>query len=140
MRWTLAGCLLFLAAACAAPQGGNYSTPPDPDRDREFIEEPITQLDDLGGGIVAIALGPMARSFVIHPDFSPNAKGLVVFARKARVSGRPVHATAWIRDHSPKTPPPWDGVQWPFIIVRLADGPDPRAVKQASDQRPLVRR
>ena len=126
MRWIIAGCMLLFATACASPEAGGESTAPD--RDLEFIEQAISHVDEMGSGIVGLGLGLMARRFIIHPDFSPNAEALVAFAHRAHDSGRTVHATVWIRDKTtPKNAPPGVGVQWPFIIVRLAHSPDPRA-------------
>ena len=134
MRWISAGCMLLFTSACASPEAGGESTAPD--RDLEFIEEVIRHVDEMGSGIVGLALGPMSRRFVIHPDFSPNAEDLAAFARLAHDSGRPVHATAWIRDKTtPKNAPPEEGVPWPFIIVRLAHSPDPRAAGTAGRER-----
>ena len=125
MRLTFAGCMLLFTTACASPEAGEYTAP---DRDLEFIEQAISHVDEMGSGIVGLQLWPMSRRFVIHPDFSPNAEALAAFARRAHDSGRPVHATVWIRDKTtPKNAPPGVGVQWPFIIVRLAHSPDPRA-------------
>ncbi len=129
MRWTRAGCMILFTTACAAPEAG--AIPAAPQGDLEFIELAIRHVDEMGSGIVGLGLGPMARRFIIHPDFSPNAAALAAFAHRAHDSGQPVHATAWIRDKTtPKNAPPEVGVQWPFIIVRLAHSPDPRAELQ----------
>lgn len=119
MKSAPAALLALTLAACAT------------ERDLEFVEQPITSLDELEGGVVALGLGPMARAFVIHPEMSPGAAQMTEFARAACGSGRPIHATAWIRDRSPKNAPAADAPRWPYVIVRLADTPDPRAARDA---------
>lgn len=116
---SIATCLVLLA--CAAPLAGNGAV-----LDLEYLEQPISQVDELADGGLAIAFGPSARSFVIDPELSPEFAALVTFARNAAGTGRPVHATIWVRDRSPKTPPPGEGPQPAFVVVRLADTPDPR--------------
>lgn len=111
----LASFLALTLAACAT------------ERNLEFLEQPITALDELDGGVVSLGLGPMARAFVIHPELSPDAVAMVAFARRANGSRRPIHATVWTRDHSPKNAPAAERPEWPYVIVRLAETRDPRA-------------
>ena len=104
----------------------------EPDRELEFVHAPITAVDAVDGGGVAVGLEPMARVFVIHPELSPDPAALIAFARSQRGSGRPVYATVWIRAQPSKRPPRGldpvpEEQRWPFVIVRLAATPDPRA-------------
>ena len=124
--------VFFAAFACASGDRASESTATaTPARRYEFFTRTITAIDDLGDGVVAVAFDPMARSFVIHPELSPDHAALVAFARAAHADGRAVHATVWLRGKVEKTAPPWPVGQWLFVIVRLADEPDPRAGKSA---------
>ena len=124
MRRTWITCLAVAAAACASEAVYEDAAAA---RKLEFIELPISQLDELPDGIVAIALRPMSRSFVIHPEYSPDHEALITFAKEANGSGRRIHATAWIRATLAKNEPSDERPKWPFIIVRLADTRDPRS-------------
>lgn len=106
------------------------------EQELEFIHARITSLATVKDGILAIGLGPMARSFVIHPELSPDAEALATFAREARKAGTQVHATTWIRERVSKGDKGAGGTEWPFVIVRLAATRDPRA----KDERPTPRR
>ena len=112
---------LALLAGCAAP---TVQLPAD--AELEFIDAKITSCEVLDGGVTVIGLGPMARLFAIHPELSPDAAALADFASAAHAAGRPVHATAWIRERVSKAAPRAGKTKWPFVLVRLADTKDPR--------------
>lgn len=110
-------------AACSAP-------PPDaPALDElEYLHAPIDAVDELPDGVTAIGLHPAARSFVLHKELTPDHAATLAFAQRARQSGERVYATVWVRERLSKAAPRSQQVtQWPFVIVRLADTPDPRA-------------
>ena len=127
---TVSSCLLaMLLAACATedPQAEAAPQVPEPPAEElEFLEETVTVLGQDEDGAVQVALGPMARLFVIHPDYSPDAPGLASYARAAQGTGRKVFVTVWVREYRPKAPPVTEGDPYPFVIVRMGNAKDPR--------------
>lgn len=96
----------------------------------ENIHGPIMELHGPGAdGTVSLTIGRYARSFAIHPDFSPDAKMLVEFARQAVDTDKNVDATVWVRDPELSIAnPQGSGIPGPpWVITRLAESQDASA-------------
>jgi hypothetical protein len=102
-----------LVAACA---GSPAAKPSD------FLHERIVSVAVGPDGVAHVGFERSQRMFVIDPSASPDAKAMLAFAEAARTSGRPVHATVAPSGQRTK------GDSGPaFVLVRLADTPDPAA-------------
>lgn len=101
----------LLLVACAGP-----STAAPSDR----LHERITLVEVAADGSARVEFEYSQRRFVIDPSRSPDARAMVVFAQSAKASGKAVHAT--VAPTGPRTKGD-DGP--PFVLIRLADTPDP---------------
>ena len=111
------------------PEGASLEGSPHVPEDAilEKIQVPLMELHGpRADGTVSVAIGPYARSFAIHPDFSPNAKALVEFARQAVDTDKSIDATVWVRDPElSKANPQGGGIPGPpWVIIRLAETKD----------------
>ena len=121
---TLIGC-----KSNRVPEGANLEGSPHVPEDAilENIQGPIMELHEpRADGTVSLAIGHYARSFAIHPDFSPDAKALVEFARQAADTGKSIDATVWVRDPelSKANPQGSDIPGPPWVIIRLSETKD----------------
>lgn len=111
------------------PEGANPEGSPKVPEDAilENIHGPIMELHGPStDGTVSVTIGRYARSFAIHPDFSPDAKVLVEFARQAVNTDKSIDATVWVRDSElSKANPQGSGIPGPpWVIIRLAETKD----------------
>jgi len=111
------------------PDGANLEGSPHVPEDAilENIQGLIMELHGpTADGIVSLSIGPYARSFAIHPDFSPDAKALVEFARQAVNTNMSIDARVWVRDPElSKANPQGSGIPGPpWVIIRLAETKD----------------
>jgi hypothetical protein len=114
---TYAPLLAFsLLAACA---GSPAARPSD------FLHERITHVRDAVDGPVEVGFEHTQRSLVIDPVASPDHLAMIAFAKAAQASGKPVYAT--VAPQGPRTKLD-DGPD--FVLIRLADTPDPAATKR----------
>ena len=109
--------------------GANLEGSPQVPKDAilENIHGPIMELHGpTADGTVSLTIGPNARSFAIHPDFSPDAKVLVEFARQAMDTDKSIDATVWARDPElSKGNPQGSGISGPpWVIIGLAETKD----------------
>ena len=116
-----------LTTACASTPDTAAS-----DRDLEFAHEVITSFAEEAGGGAYVGLGIHAPNYRIDPELSPKAAQLLAFARQAHAAKTPVHATIWIREKNlskadaMREVSPGEPRRYPWVIVRLANDPDPR--------------
>jgi hypothetical protein len=105
---------LFALSALTACAGPGPTPRPD------CLYERIVRVGAEVDGPVTVDFELSQRVCVIDPVASPNAPAMLAFARSAQAAGRPVHAT--IAPHGPRTKGDDKGS---FVLVRLADTPDP---------------
>lgn len=104
---------LSLLNACAGPS-------PHVARPSDFLHERITRVADEVDGPVEVGFEHSQRRFYIDPVASPGHVAMIAFAKAAQASGKPVYAT--VAPQGPRTKGD-DGP--PFVLVRIADTPDP---------------
>ena len=97
----------------------------DRERKLEFFKAPVIELEQGKDGTWYATFGPMARWFTIDSRRSPDATQLVAAARSSRESGDAVYVT--ISDQWAEPADKRAGKGGPWIVVRIAAKPDPRA-------------
>ena len=91
-------------------------------RPSDHFRERIVHVNDAVDGPVVVDFEYSQRRFVIDPVASPDHARMIQFAKAAQVSGKPVYATVAPTGTRTKGD---DGP--PFVLMRLADTPDPAA-------------
>ena len=131
--------LLFTLLACqgGAPDSGPDTNAPDtnapgasapeavPEERLEFLHERLIDVQTDASGATLVGFERSSRWFKIDGRFVEDPAVLIAEAKKAKASGRAVHATVYDPDPQPKSPRPVrPGVS--ARLLRLGPGPDPR--------------
>jgi hypothetical protein len=86
------------------------------------FRERIVRVNDAVDGPVEVDFEYSQRRFIIDPIASPDHARMIQFAKAAMVAAKPVYATVAPTGTRVKGD---DGP--PFVLIRLADTPDPAA-------------
>lgn len=122
LSWLPAALVVLAACSGSSNEPMRSVDRSDLARPSDHFRERIVRVDDAVDGPVVVDFEFSQRRFVIDPVASPDHARMIAFAKAAMVSAKPVYATVAPTGARTKGD---DGP--PFVLIRLADTPDPAA-------------